>query len=78
MDAQEINRALDTIADADPIEAAKLTTFALRRLGYHGRPAAQALLEGIQAEHGPDSELVEGFEQISAVEGVITGRTDQL
>lgn len=75
---EELNAACDTIADADPGETAKLVVFSLRRLGYHGRPTAEAIIAGIKAESGPDAELVEGFEQLIAVEGVISGRTDSL
>lgn len=72
----ERDRALGYIEDADQDQIAELVVAAVQRLGYHGRTAAEKVLE--LTGRDPDADLVEGLAQIESVEGVISGRTDSL
>jgi hypothetical protein len=73
----ELNQVLDTIADADTRELARIGEAFIERLGDHGRNGAQALLDRLQENNG-NYLTTEGLAQIESVEGVLSGRTDQL
>lgn len=74
----ELNRALDSIADADDIELAGILICGLKRLGELGRAVSEEMVGKIKAENGPDALTLEGLAQIESVEGVLSGRTDSL
>lgn len=71
----------DAISEADPHQLSSVLADAIERLGEHGRPGAEALLERLQARRldNPDGfQIEEGLAQISGVEGVLDGRLESL
>lgn len=79
METVELNRALDSVMDADEQELAAILVAGIRRLGENGRRTTELMLAQLEADNQKgDALLIEGLAQIEGLEGVVSGRTDSL